>query len=51
MNKYSEDDVSIFGTLKKAMPVILILGATWLVIIVGWFMLGIPTGINANITM
>ena len=51
MNKYSEEDVSIFGTLKKIMPVILILAATWLIIIVGWFMLGIPTGINANITM
>ena len=51
MNKYSEDDVSILGTMKKIMPVILILGATWLVIILGWFMLGIPTGINASITM
>lgn len=51
MNKYNEDDVSIFGTLRKAMPVLLILAATWLVVIVGWFMLGVPTGINANITM
>lgn len=51
MNKYSEEETSIFGTLRKIMPVILILGATWLIIIVGWFMLGIPTGINASITM
>ena len=51
MNKYSEEDVSIFGTLRKILPIILILGATWLVIILGWFMLGVPTGINANITM
>ena len=51
MNKYNEEDVSIFGTMRKIMPVILILGATWLVIILGWFMLGIPTGINAHITM
>ena len=51
MNKYSEEETSIFGTLRKIMPVILILGATWLIIIVGWFMLGIPTGINAHITL
>ena len=51
MNKYSEEDVSIFGTMRKIMPVILILGATWLVIILGWFMLGVPTGIHAHITM
>ena len=51
MNKYSKEDVSIFGTMRKIMPVILILGATWLVIILGWFMLGVPTGIHAHITM
>lgn len=51
MNKYSNEDISIFGTLKKIIPVILILAATWLIIIVGWFMLGVPTGISAHITM
>ena len=51
MNKYDEKDVSIFSTLRKILPITLILGAVWLVIIVGWFMLGIPTGINAHITM
>ena len=43
MNKYSEEETSIFGTLRKIMPVILILGATWLIIIVGWFILHIFT--------
>ena len=51
MNKYDEKDVSIFSTLRKILPITLILGAVWLVIIVGWFMLGISTGINAHITM
>ena len=51
MNKYNEKDVSIFGTLRKILPIILILGATWIVILLGWFMLGIPTGINAGIMM
>ena len=52
MYKYEKDsNLSIFGTMKKIMPVILILGVTWLAIIVGWYLIGVPIGINTNITL
>ena len=52
MHKYEKDsNLSIFGTMKKIMPVILILGVTWLAIIIGWYLIGIPIGINTNITL
>ena len=52
MYKYDKDsNRSIINTMKKIMPSILILSLTWLVIIVGWYLLGIPIGINTNITL
>ena len=52
MYKYEKNtNLSIFGTLKKAMPVILILSVTWLAIIVGWYLIGLPIGINTSITL
>ena len=52
MHKFEKDsDVSIFGTMKKIMPVVLILLVVWLVIIVGWYLIGLPIGINSTITL
>lgn len=52
MHKYEKDsDITIFGTMKKIMPVILILSVTWMVIIFGWYLIGIPIGINSVITL
>ena len=52
MYKYEKDsNLSIFGIIKKIMPVILILSVTWLAIIVGWYLIGLPIGINTNITL
>jgi len=52
MYKYDKDsNISIIGTIKKVMPVILILSLVWVVIIVGWYLLGLPIGINSVITL
>lgn len=52
MHKYEkESNLSIFGTMKKIMPVILILSVTWLAIIIGWYLIGLPIGINSSITL
>jgi len=52
MYKYDRDsNMSIIGTMKKIIPVILILSVVWLVIIVGWYLIGLPIGINSNITL
>lgn len=52
MYKYDKNsNASIIGTMKKIMPVILILSLVWLVIIVGWYLIGMPIGINSSITL
>lgn len=52
MYKYDKDsNISILGTMKKIMPVILTLSLVWLVIIVGWYLLGFPIGINSGLTL
>ena len=52
MYKYEKNtNLSIMGTMKKVMPVILILSLVWIVIIVGWYLIGLPIGINTNITL
>lgn len=52
MYKYEKDsNISIFGTMKKIMPVVLILSLAWIVIIFGWYLIGIPIGINTLITL
>lgn len=52
MYKYDKDtNKSIIGTMKKAMPAILLLSLVWVVIIVGWYLVGLPMGINSNITL
>ena len=50
--KYDSDgNIGIMSTIKKIMPVISIIAVTWLVIIIGWYLLGLPIGINTNITL
>lgn len=52
MYKYDKDsNVSIICTMKKIIPVILVLSLVWIVIIVGWYLIGLPIGINTNITL
>lgn len=52
IHKYDKDsNKSIIGTMKQIMPVILILSLVWLVIIIGWYLTGLPIGINSSITL
>ena len=52
MYKYEKDtNMSILGTMKKIMSTILILSVVWLVIILGWYLIGLPIGINSSITL
>ena len=52
MHKYEkESNVSIINTMKKIMPVVLILSLVWIVIIFGWYLVGLPIGINTLITL
>lgn len=52
MYKYDKDsNISIFGIMKKIMPVIIILSLVWLVVIIGWYLIDMPIGINSSITL
>lgn len=51
--KYDDngEEVKMFATMKKIMPMVLILSVTWLVIIIGWYLLGFQTGIGVYPTI
>jgi len=52
MHKYeNESNISIISTIKKIMSVILILSLTWIIIVFGWYLVGIPIGIDSIITL
>lgn len=46
-----KNQVSIFGTLKLLLPVILILAITMLLIVVLWYLIGLPIGIGTYSTL
>lgn len=46
-----DEDISYFGTMKKMMPVILVMSISWIIIILGWILIGLPLGINTSPTM
>lgn len=51
---YKQDQkvsTSIFDTMKLLFPVIIILAITNLLIIVGWYLIGLPIGIGTSVTM
>lgn len=52
MYKYDKNsNRSIVRTMKKIMPITLLLSLIWLVIVIGWYLIGLPIGINSNITL
>ena len=52
MYKYDkEGNVGIISTMKKIMPVIILLSLTWLIMLLGWYLLGLPIGIESSITL
>ena len=52
MYKYEKNcDATIFSTMKKIMPSILLFALTWLGIIAGWYLIGLPIGIGTASSM
>ena len=54
LEKYNDKEtnkITVFGTLKLLMPTILLFAVTWILILVGWFIIGIPIGPDTNPTM
>lgn len=46
-----DEEINFFGTMGKMMPVILVMSLTWIIIIIGWNLIGLPLGIGSNTTM
>ncbi len=48
LEKYNEKDskVDILGIIKKLFKPVLIISFIWLIIIISWYIIGIPTGIS-----
>lgn len=54
LEKYRYSDkkqVSIFGVLKDLLPIILIMAIVWLLIIVLWYVMGLPIGVGVYPTI
>ena len=54
LEKYNDKEtnkITVFGTLKMLLPTILLFMVTWILILIGWFIIGIPIGPNTNPTM
>lgn len=50
--KFNNDEhTSIFNTMRKIMPIVLILLGVWLIILIGWNLIGIPVGIETTTTI
>ena len=47
LEKYNTKDnvkITVFGTLKLIFPTILLFLGLWLLILLGWYIIGLPTG-------
>lgn len=52
LEKYNENKkITIFGTIKSIIIPVLLITITWILIIVGWYVIGLPLGIETNLTM
>ncbi len=50
-NNKETNKITVFGTLNLLRPTILIFMAVWLLIVVGWFIMGLPLGPNTAPTL
>ena len=50
-NNKETNKITVFGTLKLLMPTILLFAVTWILIMIGWFIIGIPIGAGTYPTM
>ena len=52
LEKYNENKkITIFGTIRSIIVPVLLIAITWILILVGWYVIGIPLGIGTSLTM
>lgn len=50
-NTKENNKITVFGTLKMLLPCVLLFAGLWLLIIVGWYIIGLPIGIGTYPTL
>lgn len=54
LEKYNTDEkmkTTIFGTIKMILPTILMLVGVWILIIIGWYIIGLPLGLKGSVIL
>lgn len=52
LEKYNENKkITIFGTIRNIIVPVSLIVVTWILILVGWYVIGLPLGIGTGITM
>lgn len=54
LEKYNTDEkrkITIFGTIKMILPTILMLILVWILILVGWYIVGLPLGLKGSVIL
>ena len=54
VEKYNNNDsnkITVFGTLKLLRPTVLLFAVIWFLLIIGWFIIGLPIGPEAGPTL
>lgn len=54
LEKYKSDEehqISVFGTLRLLLPSIIMIASVWLLLLILWYVIGIPIGIGTYITL
>ena len=46
-----DENIKYFGTLRKMLPVLLVMTITWIIVIIGWSLVGLPLGIGGSTSM
>ena len=50
-NAERKEEITLFGTLKLLFPSILLFTIVWILIIIGWYLVGLPLGMNTMPTL
>ena len=51
INKYSNKEIGIFELIKTILPTVILFIIIWLIIIISWYIVGIPLGIGVYSTL
>ena len=48
---YKKDEITLGGIFKKMLPIVLTLAGVWILILIGWYVIGLPLGVSTGTTL